>query len=580
VTSRWTNALAVAALWLLLCWPAKAAVATTTPFAARLVSTTSGTETIGTAMFVNAAGTLWLLTAYHNFRGAGNDTAAKTNAHVVLSPTDSKQSFPLDQLTTAQLCVRPRLGTVGAQISAGAAAKLMQLGVKFAKLDPSRASGNVLASGNPQVTILNEEVHPFDFVGSGTIGSNTSTAGTLLPNEAINEVAEKTPLLFITGITITHGYSGGPVFAPTSTNVVSGLVMGGDSSANESWAIPSDELLRDFSSTDGCQTVGVADGFKDHLFASEQESLLKVIAFTPNPLRLPLNRDTPVSISVDSAGSAAANAAKEDLHFVPDVAKVRGITFVRGLEPGVDSQGTVNFVFELRADPDVQSEHIELPCVVRRNNGQILGNVNLSVEIETPPYFAAVVSPGLLVPVTGPIADRSTHPIYSDFTIGVGVNWRLANPHTVVGFRFGGGLALLYADRRTFDPRGREVLDKTAADLLLGPRVQLLAEMRGWDMEPVGLRWAVGTSWERFSFAVPDSASDSTRFHQWSLFTELGPTFYAGGGVVIDIRLLRLAVQWPPFLDTRYVGLTSLAAVPSAPSLSLGAGIGLDWGTR
>lgn len=190
-------------------------------------------RTRGTAVFVEFDDKLFLLTAYHVIREL-------SELYLVVGEEDSNQINPFDaSFVNPKIVIRPDLELCVFELTQDGAnwlksAPRSQRPVKIAPMIVPGA--RVIAIGNPMVKLFRGEtsmrtLHPLNIAASATL-ARTVPARELL-GDLVSDNAMDTKLHELSGVGITHGYSGGPLLIDTLVpqgiqQELVGILIGGD----------------------------------------------------------------------------------------------------------------------------------------------------------------------------------------------------------------------------------------------------------------------------------------------------------------------------------------------------------------
>lgn len=415
----------------------------------------------GSVTFANLLGEAWLLTAYHNFRGV-----PCADAGCVWVRLPGKRPLAWAQLTTGGLHVLPKLGVVAAKVSPEGMEALRQRGARFvsghgastdSELD-SLVSQTVQAVGNPRLQILGESSVAENYVGSGTIGERQLVSARL-PEDGYLTMSEDTELWYVDGITITHGYSGGPLLFNAQ---LVGIVQGGDAETGQkSWAIPIHLIRRELETNGEGQVVAFPgatlpawppDGFKDYLYSTKYQSeyLVRDISTPRGPLRSGELQTVSIILKFASLG------ARSDL-----VVALKGRSFVNvesSAAPVLQGTTLQKLEWSVRIEEGSPKE-LELVFSVRDTDGKEVAAVRRSFEVRKPSQ--ALIGPRLGYGFYR--ADDMTGGQYATNEASLAGEVEPALPLVpwleLVG-RVGLGVARIWTTTRDYDPPTLRILDK------------------------------------------------------------------------------------------------------------------------
>jgi hypothetical protein len=423
-------------------------------------------------------------------------------------------------------------------------AKLNEAGITPATLvepesDPQYQGVQVVAIGNPRYRYLGQYPTLVNYAGGGQIGMYQA-ASTVLGDDAIAGVASATKLLFIDGSTITHGYSGGPVFQGETDGTLIGLVQGGDPSVGtRSWAVPTQlvtQAIRDgagvsVSAPFTTKTQWPDDGFRSALYSRENDSNQLLEAF-PQPLVV--HRAKPFAIQVRTI------LASVTPRHLP------GLTIIGSSEERTDTEtGLTTITWRFSLSPTFAARTIQIPFAVKlAGSGDALDDliVDGAVDCQTQTIAIGVEWDWLAL-------NHRTTAQRGRLRLFDGAYTFLGNCVACLAARGGFAIPVLYAARNTFAPIGNEVLEHRAVAPLLGMHVEGLFEGRFFDLAPVSPRLAAGIAYETYFYEMPDSALETGKRATVTLPIELSLALRFAVTIVLRARLTYEAL---PTLDTRY----------------------------
>lgn len=541
--------------------------------AASTMRITAG-KSVGTAVLVQQDQRFWILTAYHVIRGF-RCTSLESCVQVSIQNRPPKLLF---DVTLPKAYIISDLGIVAFEVSKAGETKLSQVGIVPAELVEKKFSdrgASVVAIGNPTIRILDQQSAPFNYVGSGTVGTR-SCAKALLPQNVVLPPTAETELIFVDGLSITYGFSGGPLFLENEIDGrVVGIVEGG--SKEKSWAVPGEliyERLKNGTEIvirdDPFQTSGAwpADGFKDtHAYSNvlpytnPEQNRVVIRDISPLPLPdIPLNAKVTVGITVEFADQATYR--KTQIHPRPPA----GIVVA-----SLDKNHTANLDYGL----------LQLEWTVEASRGSPLGIINIPFEIrisddrepigrfELP--FRVVdtdsISLNLFTGTNYTRADKTN--VYS-YRLGVETQLRTAiYPEKKVFLvpRLALGVAVLNANQKNYFPDGHDINEHSETynpgiyfDALM--QVRVLRETLSYGL-------ATGLSYESFRDKTRNGLNDHSELTRVSVPLE---GFVAIRGLALRPRLSYYFKNAK--YNNRYQSPTELTPVTASPSL----GVGLDFG--
>src|SRR5579864_3636552 len=181
-------------------------------YAARIIGQgPGGNEYVGTVTYVKYQTAGYIITAYHNVYKTSSLWLVFDESSVNrISILDFVE--PMAELDPTHDIAVFRCTPDGEQRLQGRW-KELNLNLRPVVLksqSPGYNGTRVIAVGNPIVSILRHDVMPLNYIAGGTV-SEYNELGKRLPRFANDPVMSKVNLLFLEGLEVTHGFSGGPV---------------------------------------------------------------------------------------------------------------------------------------------------------------------------------------------------------------------------------------------------------------------------------------------------------------------------------------------------------------------------------
>lgn len=534
-------------------------------------------KSVGTAVLVKLDDAAWLLTAYHVIKGHHCDSARICVALAV----QNSPAIALASVAKDLSVILPELGIVAFEVTSSGLTSLAKVGVTPALLGPQvfGAGASVVAVGNPTIRILNQESAPFNYIGSGTVSLRRS-AGSLLPPTAVQPATADTDLLFVDGFTITHGFSGGPLFLQGELDGrLVGLVEGGDAKQrNRSWAVPADIIYERLKSRQGAierdkpfrsSNPWPADGFKDDNvygnilgFNADADDRVRISGITPTPLPpIPLGGAIRVGVIANFADDAAYRQ-----------------TFIQPLPPPglridashenlghANGTGMLQLEWSIEATRDAPFGKLTIPFEIRTGaERQLVGQFDIGVSVANPHAVAFSLQSGFDYSSVDGTPLFSPH-VFGEFELGFLIAPRR---RLLLVPRVGFGYASLYASQKTLAQNG-VIMGAKEEGWHSGVRVQALVELRWLKSKAVTLGVASGIVYESFVERTRNDSADPAELSRTSIPLEFPVTYR---WLVVRPRVSYYLTN--PRLNNKHTGIVTIVPVDS----DSGFGAGVDFG--
>lgn len=496
---------------------------------------------VGTGVVVTFHGKVWLLTAYHVLRGQ-RCTPGNECIYVAAGPDHLR--LKLGDITEKTIRVFPSLGTIALPVSEGGVkaltdAEVVPVELKDPVPDPEYEGRSVLAVGNPEYDYLRTHIPFINYAGGGQVGAYEEAA--LVLGVAVRPVAAKTKLLFIDGSTITHGYSGGPVFDESFQGDLIGIVQGGDPSiGTRSWAVPAQEIAAALNGNLGVK-LNVPfrsspnwpeDGFAASLYARQKERV-DLITITPSPLTV--ERGESFTIQIRTPVSVVKARPVEDV-------------IVESEQPPVTDEATnqTTYRWTFRLAEQFHGNSVHIPFEVRRvDSGAELESLVVDGSVDCHRLsIAEGIGWDWLAPPHATSAQRLRIRVDGAYTL-------LGTCTVCVAARVGVAAPFLIAKRDRYAPFGDQVLEHDSPAVLPGFHMEAMIEGRLFDSAVVSPRLAFGIAYEAYFYRLPESALRDGNQGVLTFPIEASLAIRSPMTWLLRARLTREAL---PTLDTRYVG--------------------------
>jgi HEAT repeat protein len=397
-------------------------------YAARIISRGSGgNEFVGTIIYAKYLGNAYIITAYHNVYQTSGLWLVFDEGSVNRIPI---QDFvePNAELDAVHDVAIFRCTPEGGQRLEGAW-KGLDLNRRPVELQ-LRAQGyngrHVIAVGNPRLSLLNNQITPLNYIAGGTV-SEYSELGKRMPHFVDDAVMSKVPLLFLEGVQVTHGFSGGPIlfsqtqFLQDDAELV-GMVEGGDSGHGNihSWAVPASAILGGLTDTSAYKTFPPATWdpirLSETTFASVDSPFVTILQVVPwntagdnNSIPLQINKPNAVSITFRAAGSYSQLAASLRAPDGVQILSAPGVAHV-------NESGLLQFTWSLKPSMDAKDGVASIDFLTEGGQYSFRLPLNIRMIDEAPKFDVGVLSERDIVPgIAGDSDDFEKEPVQYKF---------------------------------------------------------------------------------------------------------------------------------------------------------------------
>jgi HEAT repeat protein len=416
------------ALWLiafLLVVTAESVASNPQSYAARIIGQgPGGNEYIGTATYAKYQGTGYVITAYHNVYQTSGLWLAFDEGSINRIPI---QDFvePVAILDSTHDVAIFRCTAAGVQRLEGSWKGLdLNLRPVNLKVQPQGYNGaRVIAIGNPSLRFLHRDITPVNYIAGCTV-SEYSELGKRLVVFRNDPEMSKVNLLFLEGLQVTHGFSGGPVLFSASQFQLDdaelvGMVEGGDSGNGNlhSWAVPSDEIIAALVDRSAYKQYPPSDWSRiklsDTTFSRQDQpfiTLLQVIPWNTADKNgtVPLQVDKPTTMSITFRTAGAYHQLAASLH-APDGVRILNAPGVTE----VDNAGLLNFSWTLQPSRQAVDEAATIDFATDAGQYSFRLPLNFRIVDESPKFDITTLAEKDVVGVPFTISVKPT--VHYDF---------------------------------------------------------------------------------------------------------------------------------------------------------------------